>query len=300
MAWLMVHRMMGCSGQRPNYWDPKFIFDEFPKIEIISNDNQPAPTAVANPSIFCHGTWQFDGINGPKAAPPKKLQLQLKKWTDNAAKQAVPLDSVVQSEPATQKRLVNHDTKTCLICAMTFKDSDELLSHVRQSETHSILVDEYIKAELHTEGEISADTGYRDRAAERREVFGLTEEEVKKQIYSEEKAKSGREGDRGSITPREPDYSVGAKLLAKMGWQEGEGLGRGGAGVTEPIKAVTLEQSRAGIGSAELIYVDESITSLNYSQQAQVSARRRFGELKDGGRPGPKSSACLSKRRRSR
>jgi hypothetical protein len=43
---------------------------------------------------------------------------------------------------------------------------------------------------------------------------------------------------------------VGAKLLAKMGWKEGSGLGRLGEGNTEPIKFTEVKTDRKGLDSS--------------------------------------------------
>ncbi len=92
---------------------------------------------------------------------------------------------------------------------------------------------------------------YKDRASDRRDKFGVDYSHIPKEV--------------------EPGLSkdnIGAKLLAKMGWKEGniinimnintfnksfinnkgEGLGKKGTGITEPIMA-TLKSDRSGIGS---------------------------------------------------
>lgn len=44
------------------------------------------------------------------------------------------------------------------------------------------------------------------------------------------------------------DDNKGARMLAQMGWKKGEGLGKDGTGIIDPVKAETYGQS-AGIGS---------------------------------------------------
>mmetsp|Transcript_21224 Transcript_21224/g.33519 ORF Transcript_21224/g.33519 Transcript_21224/m.33519 type:complete len:268 (+) Transcript_21224:61-864(+) len=42
--------------------------------------------------------------------------------------------------------------------------------------------------------------------------------------------------------------NVGAQMLQRMGWQDGRGLGRGGAGMVNPVQADTSFEKRMGIG----------------------------------------------------
>lgn len=44
------------------------------------------------------------------------------------------------------------------------------------------------------------------------------------------------------------DDNKGARMLAQMGWKKGEGLGKDGTGILDPVKAESYGQS-AGIGS---------------------------------------------------
>merc|ERR1719369_165454 len=44
---------------------------------------------------------------------------------------------------------------------------------------------------------------------------------------------------------------IGEKLLQKMGWREGEGLGKGKEGDTEPIQFVDIKTDRKGLTSAD-------------------------------------------------
>lgn len=44
------------------------------------------------------------------------------------------------------------------------------------------------------------------------------------------------------------DDNKGARMLAQMGWKKGEGLGKDGTGILDPVKAESYGQT-AGIGS---------------------------------------------------
>lgn len=45
------------------------------------------------------------------------------------------------------------------------------------------------------------------------------------------------------------DDNKGAKMLQQMGWKKGEGLGKDGSGILDPIRAESYAQS-AGIGAS--------------------------------------------------
>jgi splicing factor 4 len=45
--------------------------------------------------------------------------------------------------------------------------------------------------------------------------------------------------------------NVGHKLLSKMGWKEGEGLGSSRSGIADPIKAGNIKQDHLGVGAVQ-------------------------------------------------
>ena len=77
---------------------------------------------------------------------------------------------------------------------------------------------------------------YKDRANDRREKFGIDFSHVPVVETHQ--------------TTSEPisTQNVGFKLMAKMGWQEGTGLGKSQTGIVEPITA-TVRIDRAGLGA---------------------------------------------------
>ena len=44
----------------------------------------------------------------------------------------------------------------------------------------------------------------------------------------------------------------GSKMLAKMGWQQGRGLGQGGEGIVNPVKAVSHKEFGKGLSHMQI------------------------------------------------
>jgi RNA-binding protein 5/10 len=101
---------------------------------------------------------------------------------------------------------------------------------------------------------------YRDRAAERREVFNQPEkpsylDRVALSIPSGPPKRKFAEGPKEPSPPPEPGLAPGMDegnkgntLLTKMGWEAGTGLGKEKEGRVEPIQ-VKLLGERAGLGA---------------------------------------------------
>ncbi|KAK9145218.1 hypothetical protein Sjap_005121 [Stephania japonica] len=76
------------------------------------------------------------------------------------------------------------------------------------------------------------------------------------------------------------ESNVGNRLLRSMGWQEGLGLGKDGSGITEPVQAQAMD-ARAGLGSQQR-KVDPSLEALagdTYKTIIQKKALARFRDM---------------------
>jgi RNA-binding protein 5/10 len=83
-----------------------------------------------------------------------------------------------------------------------------------------------------------------------------------------------------STTTALPANNVGSKLLKKMGWAEGSGLGRDGGGITQPIQAKTYTKG-AGIGVQGAQQTAQNLQNMGYADKARNAYRKKFEEMMD-------------------
>uniref|UniRef100_A0A3Q4GQF7 RNA binding motif protein 5 n=1 Tax=Neolamprologus brichardi TaxID=32507 RepID=A0A3Q4GQF7_NEOBR len=167
----------------------------------------------------------------------------------------------------------------CLLCRRQFPTKDALLRHQQLSDLHKKNLEIERRAKL-SETELEelerkeAELKYRDRAAERREKYGIPEPPApKKKFYKapsptvnfEQPTKDGLTSD-----------NIGSKMLQAMGWQEGKGLGRHQQGITVPISA-SLRTKGTGLGIKGSSY--ELSPSDTYKDAVRKAMFARFTEM---------------------
>ncbi|GFQ01372.1 RNA-binding protein 5 [Phtheirospermum japonicum] len=131
-------------------------------------------------------------------------------------------------------------------------------------------------------------SGYRDRAAERRNLYGSSsfgddlsnagggdsnrDPTFRRGVSDSMPFPPGVGGGRSSTVDAAASQSyevitadkaidesnVGNRMLRNMGWHEGSGLGKDGSGMVEPVQAQAIE-TRAGLGSRQPKKVDPSL-----------------------------------------
>lgn len=133
---------------------------------------------------------------------------------------------------------------TCLLCKRRFPSADVLSKHKSLSDLHKQNLVEYRK-----KNELMPQTnGYRDRAAERRMKFGEDEPPIRKRYEPPEIRVPIQ-----SHPPPSVVDTIGGKMLQKMGWSEGRGLGKEEQGRINPIEA-EQRPSLVGLGQKRGIY----------------------------------------------
>ncbi|XP_044028301.1 RNA-binding protein 5-like [Siniperca chuatsi] len=164
----------------------------------------------------------------------------------------------------------------CLLCRRQFPTKEALLRHQQLSDLHKQNLEIQRRSKL-TEIELEElerkeiELKYRDRAAERREKYGVPDPpSPKKKFYQpienyEQPTKDGLTTD-----------NIGNKMLQAMGWQEGRGLGRHQQGITTPISA-SLRTKGTGLGIKGSSY--ELSASDTYKDAVRKAMFSRFTEI---------------------
>ena len=164
-------------------------------------------------------------------------------------------------------KLIDWNNLTCLLCQRAFKSREQLQKHINMSELHQTNLSnwraQYTESGGGEGGSTAGGAGgqYRDRAKERRTKFGDDDKPIKnkfKEKYLSALESSSAGGSDMKSAPKVSDSNIGNKMLQKMGWKDGQGLGKKGQGRTEIIIAETrtmgsglgTEQSRGGPGDS--------------------------------------------------
>ncbi|XP_069703228.1 RNA-binding protein 5-like [Periplaneta americana] len=158
------------------------------------------------------------------------------------------IEDVVQED----KQHTNWAKLACLLCKRQFPTKESLVRHQQLSDLHKQNLESWYRIRgLDPHDPQQRNKRYRDRAKERRQKFG--EPNQPHPNHLKEKYLKTRE-EVVSISYEEPTKAgigsdnVGNKLLQKMGWQEGMGLGKSNQGRTSIIQA-EHRVSTAGLGA---------------------------------------------------
>uniref|UniRef100_A0A182SJC1 G-patch domain-containing protein n=1 Tax=Anopheles maculatus TaxID=74869 RepID=A0A182SJC1_9DIPT len=159
----------------------------------------------------------------------------------------------------TDRDLVDFDRLTCLLCKRAFQSQEILMKHIKMSSLHKENLQK-LNANFRASGGSrggggggSSDGGsggpynglqYRDRAKERRAKYGEDEappvnrskERFQREIEKQTQSSSAFPQGTASAVPIGQN-NIGNKLLQKMGWSEGQGLGRSNQGRVNIIEA---------------------------------------------------------------
>lgn len=118
-------------------------------------------------------------------------------------------------------------------------EDERITKPVSHKEGLKLLQRRYgLEDEKYTEPTGSGDVEYNDRAAHRRKVKGSSNEHAKTQT--------------ASVNQQIPSENKGFKMLSKLGWNEGQSLGKNDQGLKEPIP-MTTNVGTSGLGSRALV-----------------------------------------------
>ncbi|CEL52198.1 RNA-binding protein 5-A OS=Xenopus laevis GN=rbm5-a PE=2 SV=1 [Rhizoctonia solani AG-1 IB] len=269
----------------------------------VSEDTGPDPSKPkvtvwkANPLM--QGKKVFGNINKWNNAQGELSGKKQHEPSAQATATVAPASSnldIVASKPAEPSTAAAEElpygdpaAMTCLLCSRQFKTVDMLKKHSNQSDLHKtnlskpeLVESAKAKVEAARQTQASANAGekpkYRDRAAERRVALRQPDHPMPEPSQSDKKRKWA-EGPPPAAPPPAPpvqpakdDTNVGNKLLKKMGWSEGVGLGAGGEGRVNPVETAIYEQG-VGIGASK---AKEVTNFQGYREMAKDSARDRY------------------------
>ncbi|XP_068150537.1 RNA-binding protein 5-A-like isoform X2 [Drosophila tropicalis] len=152
-----------------------------------------------------------------------------------------------------EKDLVDFEKLTCLLCKRAFLSLETLQKHLKLSNLHK---DNLAKIKQNSEAEDGSNGGqsYRDRAKERRLKYGESDpppSNRNREIFQREMTNLQNKRKEKEAEPETAIASsnVGSRLLQKMGWSEGQGLGRKNQGRTHIVEASDRRSENLGLGN---------------------------------------------------
>lgn len=161
------------------------------------------------------------------------------------------------SKSVTENSYVAFDKLTCLLCKRAFPSADVLQKHLRMSQLHKENLIKYNLSKCGASESAAAAAAaaaaaeaaaYRDRAKERRQKYGESDpppvnksrERWAKEIVKQSVALQQSQESKTVAAMPIGESNVGNRLLQKMGWSEGQGLGRKNQGRTNIIEVNAL------------------------------------------------------------
>lgn len=146
-----------------------------------------------------------------------------------------------------EQDLVNFEQLTCLLCKRAFQSLDILNKHVKLSNLHKENVQKYMAAAKESDknnaNDSASNLSYRDRAKERRQKYvegdppppNKTRERFEKELKKQSSQLQKKASEQLAKQPI-GQSNLGNRMLQKMGWTEGQGLGRANQGRTNIIE----------------------------------------------------------------
>uniref|UniRef100_A0A8C9TCV0 RNA binding motif protein 5 n=1 Tax=Scleropages formosus TaxID=113540 RepID=A0A8C9TCV0_SCLFO len=212
--------------------------------------------------------------NGEEETPANKCVLVAAYSGDSDPEEVEP----DRGDEGTDK-LTDWSKMACLLCRRQFPNKEALMRHQKLSELHKQNLEIYRRSRM-SETELEdlerkeTEMKYRDRAAERREKYGIPEPPVpkKKKCFEPPAAVNYEQPTKDGLNSN----NIGNKMLQAMGWKEGKGLGRNQQGITAPIET-SMRMKGAGLGTKGSSY--ELTPSDTYKDAVRKAMFARFTDL---------------------
>ncbi|GBP64410.1 RNA-binding protein 10 [Eumeta japonica] len=160
-----------------------------------------------------------------------------------------PTAAPLAAEPDADEGVIDWAHLTCLLCKRKFPSAEVLAKHESMSDLHKRNLAEHRRMQSPSP-HIQTLNGYRDRAAERRMKFG---EDEPPPIPRRAPPLAAANAAPMPAPPPPVSDTIGGKMLQKMGWQEGRGLGKTEQGRVAPVEA-EARPALVGLGQKRGIY----------------------------------------------
>jgi len=164
------------------------------------------------------------------------------------------------SSSLAELKLTDWDKLACLLCKRQFQSKEKLSKHNTLSDLHKQNIQEWRKQNAGDGSGSRSQEGnsfqYRDRAKERRNKFGDDDKPVPNKFKEkylkalDEVTVTGGASEAANM-PKIGEDNVGNRMLQKMGWKDGLGLGKKNQGRTEIITAQS-RTAQSGLGTAQI------------------------------------------------
>ncbi|XP_042263621.1 angiogenic factor with G patch and FHA domains 1 isoform X3 [Thunnus maccoyii] len=156
--------------------------------------------------------------------------------------------------------LSKHRREETAVPALTKEDKEAL----RQKELKQMKAKYGLQSSEYEEAKALRNTKYKDRAESRRQTVGS------EGVFQKNDAPA-------SVHVEISEVNKGRKMLEKMGWKKGEGLGKEGTGMKNPIE-LKIRKSQSGLGAGGTMSVDDVSLTRSKSQKNWEKARERFAD----------------------
>ncbi|KAI7888135.1 uncharacterized protein EV154DRAFT_518807 [Mucor mucedo] len=250
---------------------PAFKFVIKSKLEVpntVSDKKETSVTTVPNPD-----DRKRKRTEGSAPIATKKIHSQLLKW--NKKKEELKQQDLTEAEKQDAKNdFADIDALTCLLCQRKFKSKADLTRHLDLSDLHknnlkvpSMVSKALLKLNFKSEVKEEQEVEYQ------RQAYGQPDKPVLSPPASPPRQPSRELAALPKASMYTPigDDNKGARMLAQMGWKKGEGLGKDGTGILDPVKAESYGQN-AGIGSTPKRDAGDG----NYRTRTVNVARQRY------------------------
>lgn len=182
-------------------------------------------------------------ITTASQAPSQEAQSAEAAEDDDNAKGELEEGEADSDEPKRRDKWLDYKRLACLLCQRQFKTVEILHKHCDKSDLHkkNLQIQEF--KQIHKTQREATQTKIQKATVDKKaQIRAFEFQEMVEKAKSKEIARKARE---------EPidGSNVGNRLLKKMGWTEGEGLGKDGDGILDPVQA-EIRNSKAGIGMA--------------------------------------------------